>query len=121
VATALTWMSGQPYTPVSAILPRVEGVDPNGQLLSLSNRVIFGEPNSGRLPAYLRLDVDVRGDWDLTLFGKRGRIEPYFSILNVLNEHNALVTWIDGSNGQKVRELGPQLPLLPSFGIRWQF
>jgi hypothetical protein len=124
VAAALTWMSGQPYTPVKAILPNTNWVDPSGrsrQHVYGTERVIFDAPNSARLPGYLRLDVDFRGDWGLTMFGKRGQLEPYVSILNVLNEHNALVTWVDGLGGQKLRKLGPQLPLLPSFGVRWQF
>ena len=124
VALGLTWMSGRPYTPPVAALPAWGDPDVGGR--SGPRRfgvqpIVLGEPNSARMPAYLRLDVDVRGGWDLSLFGRRGVLEPYLSVLNVLNGNNAL--WVSPvvRDGVLQLEVGPQLPVLPTFGVRWRF
>jgi hypothetical protein len=82
---------------------------------------VLGVPNSARTPAYLRVDVDVRGAWDLTLFGRHGTLEPYVSILNVFNGNNALWVSPQVRGGALVLEAGPQIPIFPTLGIRWRF
>lgn len=124
-AASLTWMSGAPFTPSELALPWVTEVGPDGRPVvtgsGLDSRVVYGAPNTARLPSYLRLDVSVRGDWDLTLFGRQGVLQPYVSVLNVLNRHNALSVEHDADGSRVLKRLGPQLPLLPSFGVRWRF
>ena len=124
IAFALTWMSGIPFTPVFTVLPSVGGVDSQGRPFGhafFGSKVVRGVPNSARLPSYLRLDVSARGLWDLTLFGRRGVLQPYVSVLNVFNHHNGLVADHTAFSGRVLREVFPQLPVLPSFGLRWRF
>lgn len=124
VAVGLTWMTGQPFTPVKAVAPIAGWIEPDGTIggdhAFQAGHLLFGEPNSARLPSYLRLDVDVRGDWDVTILGRRGRLEPYVSVLNLLNEHNPLGA-THSSAGRLEVETAPQFPLLPTFGVRWRF
>jgi len=124
IAVAFTWMSGRPYTPALAALPRSAGPGEDGRLVTDRGGayvIALGEPNSAREPAYLRVDVDVRGAWDLTLFGRPGTLEPYLSLANVLNGKNPL--WVDHvvRDGRLMLEVFPQLLVLPTFGIRWSF
>ncbi len=127
VAIALTWMTGYPFSPAVAVLPGISSVSADGRPMDeasgfLGSRVAFGDPNSARLPSYLRLDVDVRGDWDVTVFGKRGQLEPYLSVLNVFNRRNVLFADHRGSSDARLYQNRiPQLPVIPSFGIRWSF
>lgn len=124
VAIGVTWMSGRPYTPPLAALP-VTG-DPDGQGRLGPARfgrpgILLGAANSARTPAYLRVDVDARGAWDLTLFGRKGTLEPYLSVLNLFNGNNTLWVSPQVRNGALVLEAGPQLPLFPTIGLRWRF
>jgi len=124
VALGLTWMSGRPYTPPAAVLPAWGEPDGDGRAgPSPYGRppILLGEPNAARMPTYLRLDLDFRGAWGLTLFGRRGAMEPYLSVLNVFNGNNALWVTPQVRDGILQLEVGPQLPLLPTFGVRWRF
>jgi hypothetical protein len=123
LALSVTWMSGVPVTPVRALLPGIDGIGSDGRPshTSFAGTLLFGPPNTDRLPSYLRIDLESRGSWDLTLFGHTGRIEPYISILNVLDDHNALVAEHRADRGRILRESDPQLPIFPSFGLRWRF
>ncbi len=125
LALSATWMSGIPLTPVRGTLPPFSGVQPDGRPFrpeSGAGRLVYGDPNADRLDAYLRIDLETRGAWDVTLFGRRGLIEPYVSILNVLNLHNGLaVDYRVDHEGRVVRQIGPQLPIFPSLGLRWRF
>lgn len=123
LALSVTRMSGVPVTPVRALLPGIDEIGSDGRPSHESGRgtLLFGPANSDRLPSYLRIDLESRGSWDLTLFGRRGRIEPYISVLNVLNRHNALVAEHGMDVGRVLRTSDPQLPVFPSFGLRWRF
>lgn len=124
VAFALTWMSGRRYTPALGYLPPPVDDNRGGRLADLGlggGRVLLGEPNGKRLPSYLRLDLDFRGAWDLKLFGREGSLEPYVSVLNVLGRNNALSGHYIAGRDQLLLEVIPELPVLPSFGVRWRF
>ncbi len=64
-----------------------------------------GPLNGALLPRYARLDVGLRHAWILELGGRRGRLEGYVAINNVLNRGNELArsVWVQG---------GQQRPLL---------
>jgi hypothetical protein len=123
ISASLTWMSGPPYTPVTGREPALRGYDPSGRPTGGSPRLVFGPANSARLPAYLRLDLSGRGSWDVSLFGRRGELEPYISVLNILGRTNSLFAEPQGrfDGGQVVVKRGPQIPVLPSIGLRWRF
>lgn len=126
-ALSFTWMSGLRYSPPLATVPRLGGIDTAGRLRPGSEFtqgvVVLTEPNSGALPSYLRIDLDMRGAWDWTLFGREGVIEPYVSVLNLLNNRNVLFSDDELSHtGTGLRRsYGPQLPVLPTLGLRWRF
>ncbi|MGD2071569.1 MAG: TonB-dependent receptor, partial [Gemmatimonadota bacterium] len=121
VNVALSWTSGQPFTPVSALVPGVAGYDADGRALPEDfDLPLLGPHNSARLPGYLRLDVGVRGRWRWSVAGRDIEVEPYLSVMNVLNRKNVL--WGEYAGGRTVKlEYGPQLPVLPSFGLRFRF
>jgi hypothetical protein len=124
-AISVTWMSGLRFTPPLTSIPRLGGVDASGRLRPGTDfrqgAVVLAEPNSASLPSYLRLDVDMRGSWDWTLFGRRGVLEPYVSVLNVLDNRNVLFSEEQLAPAGFRRSFGPQLPVLPTLGVRWRF
>ncbi|MGI9037852.1 MAG: TonB-dependent receptor [Gemmatimonadota bacterium] len=124
VSLGVTWMTGSPFTPAEVVLPSVTGVGRDGRTAfgGGSARIVYGAPNSARTRSYLRVDLTARDEWGLHLFGLHGTIEPYLSVLNVLNHHNTLV--VEQRTGRFTEgrvEYDPQLPVVPSFGFRWRF
>ncbi len=113
--TALAYASGQPYT---QILGRGEILLPSGTRFPVQEK---GELNGVRLPSYQRLDMGVERQfnfrsWDMKFF---------FQVVNLTNRKNIFnYFWSDGKPEQrkpdKRREI-PMLPLLPSFGIDFNF
>ncbi|MCF8461013.1 MAG: TonB-dependent receptor [Flavobacteriales bacterium] len=73
--------------------------------------VEYGELNKGRLPYYHRLDLSVKRSFEL---GKT-TLDAVIGITNVYNRQN--IFYIDRVRYQRVN----QLPILPSFGLSWQF
>ena len=82
----------------------------------------WGALNSDRLPAYHRLDLRVSRGFEVG----RGLLSVFLDVFNVYNQSNLRSYGYDLRlvNGQVVstpvggNEL---LPLLPSFGVRWEF
>ncbi|MBW3555056.1 MAG: TonB-dependent receptor [Gemmatimonadetes bacterium] len=113
--------SGQPYTPAVGRLDAyvwdpIEGLRPAG------STVVLGEPNSRRLPAYMRLDLGARTELHPTWFGREVTLSPYLQILNILGNENVTAgqpRYNFEGNGEI--EYLPALPLLPTFGIEWKF
>ncbi|MCC7261724.1 MAG: TonB-dependent receptor [Candidatus Latescibacteria bacterium] len=114
--TAVAYASGQPYTQV---LGRGELTLPADDLrFEVQDK---GPLNGVRLPAYQRLDMGVERQfnfrsWDMKLF---------FQVVNLTNHKNIFnYFWSEGKPEKrqpaKRREI-PMLPLLPSFGIDFNF
>lgn len=113
--TAVAYASGQPYTQV---LGRGEMVLPWSQRFPVQDK---GELNAVRLPTYQRLDMGVERQfnfrsWDMKFF---------FQVVNLTNRKNVFnYFWSEGKPEKrqpaKRREI-PMLPLLPSFGIDFNF
>lgn len=126
-ALSVTWMSGLRFTPPWMIVPRLGGTTVGGRLRPgpefRQAAIVLAEPNSAALPSYLRIDLDLRGAWDWTLFGRDGVIEPYVSVLNLLNNRNVLFSEHELRHARTglTRTFGPQLPVLPTLGLRWRF
>ena len=84
---------------------------------------IPGPLNAGRLPAYHRMDIRVNRDFQTS----HGRISAFIELRNIYNQDNfreykyEFVTYPDGS--YEVIRTGHErlLPLVPSFGIIWDF
>jgi hypothetical protein len=79
----------------------------NGDNIKVSDR-----PDSGRLPAYARLDLSLTKTWVL---GKQQKLETNFTITNALNRKN--IFYYDKQSEERVN----QLPIFPSFGASWSF
>jgi hypothetical protein len=99
----LEWM---PYTPASG-----EGD------LSGSPQHIVGALNGSRLPPYFRLDLGVRRDWGVSLFGVGARLAANASVVNVLGRNNASgLLAMDGGATQRL--LLPPRSL--ELGLEWR-
>ncbi len=74
--------------------------------------IVYGELNGGRLPAYHRLDLDIRKRF---LLSENSKIDVDLSFINVYNRKN--VFYRDRITGEIVY----QLPFMPSLGVIWTF
>ncbi|MDH3291414.1 MAG: TonB-dependent receptor [Gemmatimonadota bacterium] len=73
--------------------------------------------NSERYPYYGRLDVTLR--WEKRAWG--GVLKPYVQIANALNRRNVFLYFYDFDDAPPTRSAISQLPLLPSFGMEFEF
>lgn len=125
VGIRLAAASGQPYTPVAALIPRYDHDPATGAFLPgqpADWSFVPGAHNSARLPAYLRLDLGWRKDYERRWFGRAMTVTPYAQVLNALGSRNVLAAAPEGDGrGQAVLRFLPQLPILPSFGVEWTF
>ncbi len=78
-----------------------------------------GPLNAERLPPYLRLDLGVRREWQITGPGPDGTIAGYLNVMNVLDRENVLGRQLLASDSE-TRELH-LLPRSVLFGIDWRF
>lgn len=120
LSTRLVMASGQPFTPAIG-LTQAMTYDP-GYRVWVPGRTDFvlGEHNSARLPAYMRLDVAARREYQKRWFRRDMIVTPYLQILNVLNNKNALIAEAR-PYGRPRFNYWPQLPVLPTFGVEWRF
>ena len=102
-ADPLEWT---PYTPASG----------SGDLAGSPQHVV-GALNGARLPPYFRLDLGIRREWGLRMFGISTRVAADAAAINVLGRRNAL--GVAQPNGGS-----PQSLLLPGrslqFGFEWK-
>lgn len=70
--------------------------------------VVYGELNQGRLPAYHRLDLNLRRTWE---FSRRVKMEANAGVTNVYSREN--IFYFNRVTNERVN----QLPILPSLGI----
>lgn len=111
-----TFHSGWPRTPVTAELVQ----QPDGTWQIVPER---GERNSARYPTYRRLDLRVSRVWYL----RRGLVRCFFDLANLTNADNQRATsryqfWYQGGNGVEHHpDLESWVPILPSFGVVWEF
>ena len=108
--------SGQPDTPVLAIIPVT-----THRGFEIEHVPLAGEYNSTRLPLYARIDVGWRGDREVTWFGG-GSVVPYVSVANLFSLPN-VVGWVLETQvtGQSTRVYQQQLPMIPFLGVEFRF
>jgi TonB dependent receptor len=97
-----SYHTGSPYTPVVGT-----GLYPDGRV-----RPVYGSINSQRVPAYHRLDL--RADVRYT-----PRLTAYFELINAYARKN--VAGYSYSADYRTREEIRQLPVLPSFGLKYVY
>lgn len=115
--------SGAPFTPVAGYAPILRDL---GQGLQLDWAPALGQRHSARLPRYMRADLSLHKRW----VRNDRKTELYFQALNLLFRRNVLryepqIQSAPGLNGATQRYLNLKattgLPLLPSFGISFEF
>ena len=119
--------SGQPTTPIAAVVPVVGG-DPAER--DHTRWVVFeGEYNTGRLPHYLRLDVGWRRRQPASSAGERFAT-PFISVANLFSAPNVLFGEVDIDYEYEYGQYGaptikrhnfPQMPMLVFFGVEFRF
>ncbi len=100
-----TYHSGNPYTPILGGKPPV-----NGRVLPE-----YGNINSGRLPAYHRLDLRADRHYVFDTW----KLNAYLELINAYNRNN--VAGYDYSADYTQRRPTYQLPLIPSLGVQAEF
>jgi hypothetical protein len=110
--------SGQPVTPVLAIVPvRRQGPYEYTELLTLG-----GDYNSSKLPYYARIDLGWRRETEVSWFGG-GSVVPYVSVANLFSLPN-VVGWVV-QRGWYTHNLERvylrQLPMIPFIGVEFRF
>lgn len=118
----LSARSGQPTTPVIGVVGDVRHDPEDGRPVSRGQTlVLLGDYNSGTLPAYFRLDLGWRDEWDVSVLGRPGTLEPYVALLNAFNSRNVVRSDFDPDTLEPSLDFLPQLPILPFFGLEFRF
>ena len=124
--------SGQPATPILAVLPFLHYRSPESLAGFFARRDVLafgGTHNSSRLPPYARLDVGWRYAGRVSWFGG-GSLAPFVSIANVFSLPNVVaavadpnydfIVWSD-RRGYIEQEYFPQMPMVPFIGLEFRF
>ena len=74
--------------------------------------ILYGDLNSQRLPAYHRLDMTAKKNWQLT---KTQRVEMALAATNVYNRPN--IFYYDTPRAKRVN----QLPIMPTLMLSYAF
>ncbi len=135
LSTALSFSSGNPYTPILGRTQRwyEQGqnqgwFEPSGDRLNdwgTANEYIVGDKNSDRYPPYFRVDMGLTQKKKFWLLGEG---ERYIQVLNVTNHLNHLM-WVYRTNrnqlsddfGKVQRRGTPMFPLMLTVGWRFEF
>ena len=113
---SLSWAmsSGQPYTPVvGKVFHESDTFDnPYARVISIQ-----GRRNSSRYPPYVRGDIAwIKG---ISLFGVNGKFK--IQVINFTNHYNYLIyLWNHDSSPSEVRAIS-MFPIVPSFGLEFEF
>ena len=109
--------SGQPTTPVVAVVPVVKyGRGGVADLVPLG-----GGYNADKLPRYARIDVGWRREGK-SLWFEGGTVTPYVSVANLFSLPNVVARFVDRkSSGDAGGVYLPQLPMMPFFGVEFRF
>ena len=75
------------------------------------------ERNAERYPAYNRLDISLR--WETVKWG--GLLKPYVQLVNAYNRKNVFVYTFDYDRPPPIRKGISQIPLVPTFGVEFQW
>jgi hypothetical protein len=120
VRTAFQAAAGRPTSSIQEgfdweTFDRLSGeVEFSGTPLRVSETV-----NDERLPAYIRLDVGIRREWNPSLLGLSGSVMAYLDVTNVLGRDNFIGYGVTPSEFER-RGLN-LLPASATFGLEWSF
>lgn len=111
-----TFHSGWPKTPVFGSWVQIE----DGSWVPIA---VAGDRNSARYPSYRRFDIRISREQPT----KRGRLRYFFEITNLFNYDNIRSTGdfsffaISPTEIGSTMEFEEWMPILPSFGLIWEF
>ncbi len=110
-------------TEPAALGPTIPAV-PGSAPLALSINVPVGDggPIFTRAPhgSYLRLNLQVTGEFDVRLLSRDQKLLPYFRLVNALDREDALFFRFDRRENSEPTPIGA-VPILPIFGLEWRF
>ncbi len=108
--------SGQPVTPVLAIVPVARHRSRHIDFVVLAD-----EYNSAKLPYYARIDVGWRREREVSWFGG-GLVVPYVSVANLFSLPNVVGWELEDFFGRRhQRVYQSQLPMIPVLGVEFRF
>ena len=110
--------TGWPSTPMEFQVDTIPTAGPNDPQLLVAERP--GPINSRRLPAYHRMDLRATRTFDVG----RGRLNVFLDVFNLYNRRNlrSFDYKVDLPGGRVIANPGETLlPLVPSFGLTWEF
>jgi len=109
--------SGQPVTPVLAIIP----IGRRGPYGDTELLILGGAYNSAKLPHYARIDVGWRRKREVSWLGG-GSLVPYISVANLFGLPNVVGWEMEKDGGGEIEKVYvPQLPMIPFFGVEFRF
>lgn len=112
VGAGLNYRSGKPFT---------EPVQGNNAINTtvFPNTINYQEPNSSRLPDYLRMDASASYDFDIS---RTVKASAAASVLNVLNKKNLLNTYYRLNDQDEIEKVeSKSLGLTPNLSFRISF
>jgi hypothetical protein len=117
----LAFSDGLPYTEVPlATSPDADRVPTFGGTDDLRT-LADGEPAlAGDADGFLRLDLELYGEWNAPWAGGRGRIRPYLRLMNALDRRDALFYYFEPWRSERLKPLAER-PVLPVLGLAWTF
>ena len=111
IGVGLNYRTGKPYTKPDAVNPIDTSFFPS--------RIIYQEPNSSRLPEYLRADASAIYDFDLS---SKVKATIGASILNFTNRKNILNTYYRLNDNDEIETVeSTSLGLTPNLSFRVRF
>lgn len=113
----VAFSDGLPYTEVALGAAETDAATPVDDLQT----VVDDEPAlAGEADGFLRVDLELYGEWDAPWGGGRGRIRPYVRLMNALDRRDALFYYFEPWRSDSLQPLA-QRPVLPVVGLAWTF
>lgn len=117
IEARVAFSDGLPYTEV----PLGTADEAGRAYVETINGVTEDQPAlAGDADGFLRLDLELYGEWDAPLTGGRGRIRPYVRLMNALDRRDALFYYFEPWRDQSLQPLAER-PVLPVVGVAWSF
>lgn len=123
VQLQISWGDGLPY----ASVPLESGqtaVAPSTPFQTVIDQSGAADPPTDRriptLDGFLRLDLELSREWELTWDGRSGSLRPYLRVLNAVSNRDALFHYFDPWRSPEVQSLADR-PFLPLVGAELRF
>ena len=114
--------AGLPYTGVPLLGDDGSPSERGGGVRALSvSSVDEGSPlPTEPMDDFLRVDLELTGEWDMDLRSRTTTLRPYVKVLNALDRRDALFVYFDDWRDDGARPLAER-PIVPLLGVEWSF